>query len=128
MTLGLQQANKHLSMERLLSLLSYFLLLIAGSRRFSRVSGDSMEPTLHEGDIVIYHPILRRKQALQDGMIVIVKSPIEKDTLIIKRIQNNTPKGIDIRGDNKGSSIDSRQFGLVNQKNILGIVEHIIYK
>ncbi len=125
LTPGLQQVEpKLIHKATLLSL----LLLIIGRRRHSQVVGDSMLPTLKEGDIVIYRPIQSNEFLPQEGTIAVVKDPINPSILLIKRIYKVISTGIDIRGDNIKNSIDSRQFGLVNRTNLCGIVEQVIRK
>ncbi len=109
--------------ERLL--ISLFLL-ITGRRKFLRVSGDSMLPTLRQGDTVIYRNNDANKLNLKKGLILIIKSPLEPSVLIIKRLHQNNPYGLDVRGDNERSSIDSRTFGLINHSHLYGVVEQII--
>ena len=120
---GLQQAESKLNKK---ASLRYLFLLITGLRRHCQVVGDSMIPTLRQGDIVIYRPIKPGNYAPTKGCIVVVKDPINPKTLIIKRVHKENSLGLDIRGDNKENSIDSRQFGLVNHHYLEGIVEKII--
>ena len=85
-----------------------------------------MNPTLHQGDIVIYRPIHSKKFSPKKGCIVVVKDPQSPQALIIKRVYKENSLGLDLRGDNERNSIDSRQFGLVSRSYLRGIVEHII--
>ena len=101
-------------------------LIITGQRRHCHVVGDSMLPTLCQGDIVIYRPISSKEYTPKRGSIVVVKDPQELKHLIIKRVHNENPLGLDLRGDNEANSIDSRKFGLVNLDYLCGIVEEII--
>ncbi len=87
-----------------------------------------MLPTLRQGDIVIYRPVNPSKLSPKKGWIVVVKDPQEPKTLIIKRVHNENPLGLELRGDNVRNSIDSRQFGLVSHNYLHGIVEQIIPK
>ena len=82
-----------------------------------------MFPTIKEGDLVIYKRI---KSLIKEGEIVVLNHPKDRRKLIIKRIFKINEKGIEVRGDNLISSIDSRQYGLVNRDSIIGIVETII--
>ncbi len=86
-----------------------------------------MYPTLLDGDLIIYKPInLLRNIELTTGAIVVIRSPLNNNDLIIKRIHKTTNTGLDIRGDNASVSIDSRQFGLIHINNLYGLVEKII--
>ncbi len=123
---GLQQAESIL-VKKGLSLHSFFLL-ITGLRRLCRVEGDSMLPSLNEGDVVMYKPINPEKVFAKEGEIVVAKHPLDPQNLIIKRVQGSSLSGLDLRGDNNSSSIDSRQFGLVSNRFLIGIVEKVISK
>jgi len=46
--------------------------------------------------------------------------------LLIKRVRQIHNGGIELIGDNKELSIDSRHFGLIKPEHILGVVERII--
>ena len=91
------------------NLFSLFLI-ITGLRRHCHVVGDSMSPTLQQGDIIIYRPIHSKKFLPKKGSIVVVKDPQSTKTLIIKRIYEENPLGLELRGDNEVNSIDSRQL------------------
>ncbi|WP_338107183.1 nickel-type superoxide dismutase maturation protease [Prochlorococcus marinus] len=123
--LGLQQAKREDFKGSIL--ISLFLLLI-GFRRHCRVVGNSMLPTLKNGDLIIYKPYKYRKDKIIQGSLVVVQHPIHKETLIIKRVSKISSSHIEILGDNKKESIDSRQFGQINKLQVLGIVEKIIAK
>ncbi|WP_235619530.1 nickel-type superoxide dismutase maturation protease [Prochlorococcus sp. SS52] len=99
-----------------------------GFRRHCRVVGNSMLPTLKNGDLIIYKPYKYRKDKIIQGSLVVVQHPIHKETLIIKRVSKISSSHIEILGDNKKESIDSRQFGQINKLQVLGIVEKIIAK
>tara|TARA_Y100001968_G_C18976086_1_gene534570 strand:- start:57 stop:338 length:282 start_codon:yes stop_codon:yes gene_type:complete len=83
-----------------------------------------MEPTLKINDLIIYKP--NHLNNLNIGSIVLAIHPIKKDTIIVKKILKKEINGIFLIGDNKQSSQDSRHFGLINFKNIIGIVEIVI--
>ncbi len=87
-----------------------------------------MEPTLYEGDVVIYRPINYCESTPKEGSIVVADHPLDPQTLIIKRLHQKNALGLELRGDNEKSSIDSRQFGLVSHSQIRGIVEKIIHR
>ena len=107
-------------------LLHSLFLLITGHRKLLRVSGESMLPTLHQGDIVIYRADKTSNLDIRKGLILIIRSPLDPSILIIKRLHQSNPLGLDIRGDNEHASNDSRTFGLVNHSHLHGVVEHII--
>ena len=80
------------------------------------------------GDIVIYRPIKQHQISIKKGSLVVVQHPLDNKVLIVKRVHKCSSTGIDLRGDNEIASIDSRQFGLVNQYQLLGIIEDVIQK
>jgi nickel-type superoxide dismutase maturation protease len=92
-------------------------LLIDYSQRY-RVEGDSMLPTLKHGEEVLVQPT----ETLQIGDVVVAKHPIKQSVIIIKRISEINEKGLYLLGDNPIESTDSRSFGEVLQKNVLGKV------
>ena len=86
-----------------------------------------MFPTMGNGDLIIYRPIkCTNNTYLAKDSILVVTNPLEPYDLIIKRLNSKFFNGLDIRGDNLDNSIDSRNFGIVNFKNICGVVEKII--
>ncbi len=97
-----------------------------GSLKHCRVSGDSMYPTLKEGDLIIYKPFKTFDNELSEGLLVVVAHPLRKKTLIVKRISKIYSETIEILGDNESRSIDSRQFGQIHTNQLQGIVETII--
>ena len=85
-----------------------------------------MSPTILSGDIVFYKPVKNVSHLFLEGKIVVIKDPLNSKELLLKRVHRVTNKGIEIRGDNFSSSIDSRKFGLVSPIGICGIVERVI--
>ena len=79
-----------------------------------RVTGISMEPSLHDGDIVIAY---RKKPTIGDIVIAKVKG-----REVIKRMTNQSPTALFLQGDNVGASTDSRQYGAVPNTSLLGVV------
>ena len=124
-TPGLKQAETKLKLSKRITL-GFLLLLITGRRRHCKVVGNSMLPTLKQGDIVFYRPIKPGQSSLENGCIVVAKDPLNLHSLIVKRVHQEKPLGLELRGDNVKNSIDSRSFGIVNHSYIYGIVEHVI--
>ncbi len=87
-----------------------------------------MMPTISEGDLIIYKPYKDKEDLLFEGSLVVVKYPINKKKLIIKRIAKIDSSKIMLLGDNQSKSTDSRQFGEINKSQIQGVVETIISK
>lgn len=88
------------------------------SKAFS-IEGDSMLPTLDDGDKVLVHP----RADLIVGDIVLAEHPYRTDVKIVKRISNITIDGrVTLIGDNPAKSTDSRAFGAVSIESIIGKV------
>ena len=84
-----------------------------------QIHGDSMWPTLRDGDVV---------QAIQGlspvvGDIVVAKHPFKKMN-VIKRVKRILGDGIFIEGDNPDpiGSEDSHNFGLIQNSAIIAII------
>lgn len=81
-----------------------------------RVSGSSMEPALKAGQIVVCTSKIKK---LKIGDIIIFQHQgLEK----IKRVSSLSGDKILVLGDNKKESTDSRSFGSINSKQIIGKV------
>ena len=78
-----------------------------------------MTPFLKAGDTVLVFKFLRPKI----GDIVVFKSRDQK--FYIKRINRVKIDQYYLRGDNSKESIDSRKFGWIDKKDIIG---KVIYK
>ena len=87
-----------------------------------------MNPTLKEGDLVLYRPIKKSILSLKKGSIVIAINPLKKDELMIKRVSKRNDLEIDLLGDNPNASIDSRHFGSIKLDQLIGIADQIIPK
>ncbi|KGG16273.1 Signal peptidase I [Prochlorococcus sp. MIT 0602] len=85
-----------------------------------------MTPTLKEGDLIIYKPFKYSEDILLEGLLVVLEHPLKTGVLIVKRIYKIDSGKLEILGDNKSSSTDSRQFGQIRKEQIQGIVEKII--
>lgn len=93
------------------------------------VSGNSMEPALTDGQILIVYKAAYWVESPQNGDIVVVQHGTEQ---YIKRIaacpgeippgeKDTLPNGrYYILGDNQSVSIDSRSFGSVSEELIIG--------
>jgi len=82
-----------------------------------RVEGDSMFPSLKNGDFVLINPAFEP----QIGDIVLADHPFKKSVKIIKRIKEiNAEDRFFLIGDNPKESTDSRSFGTISRKDILG--------
>ena len=95
------------------------ILFFLGWREIFLVEGDSMFPTLKDGDFVLINPHVEPKA----GDIVLARHPFKKSVKIVKRIREIATEGsFFLIGDNLPESTDSRSFGAINRKDILGKV------
>lgn len=94
-------------------------------RRFRRfaISGRSMLPTLHPGDWVLVDEHAYRRRMPRRGHIVVAADPREPSRHLVKRVSGVDLHGsVRLEGDNAEESTDSRQFGPVPARNLLGRV------
>ncbi len=86
------------------------------------VEGDSMNPTYQRGDRLLIDPLFWRIMGLKKGDVVILRDPRDS-RLILKRIKDISQTGeLYVVGDNPPQSTDSRHFGPVSKKHIIGRV------
>ncbi|MDO8659757.1 MAG: nickel-type superoxide dismutase maturation protease [Candidatus Parcubacteria bacterium] len=83
-----------------------------------RIIGHSMEPALKDDQIVIVSSIPYFFKKPRVGDIVILRH----ERHIIKRIEKIKDDKFFVVGDNKKESTDSRKFGWILKKTILGKV------
>lgn len=82
-----------------------------------RIVGDSMLPTLKEGQIVLIMKCIAPRAGVRIGDIIVVRhNGIEK----IKRVTRLEIDKLFIVGDNKSHSTDSRHFGWLPVSSITG--------
>ncbi len=93
------------------------LLRAAGVRRLV-VEGRSMAPTLLPGDRLL----LVRARRLRPGDLVAVRDPRNERRLLVKRVAAINGGKVALRGDNPDASTDSRVFGDVAIRLVLGRV------
>lgn len=80
------------------------------------VFGDSMRPTLKRGDNVL---VLCWFFKLEIGDLVAIKKDGRE---MIKRVKAIREQEIFVLGDNEKVSLDSRNFGWINKKEMIGKV------
>ncbi len=86
-----------------------------------RVVSPGMAPKLRPGQLVWATTLFRK---LRPGQVVIVQ---QHDRELIKRIEriekvSDTEERLFVIGDNLGSSLDSRQFGWLDSRNVVARV------
>ncbi|MEU1689296.1 S24/S26 family peptidase [Micromonospora sp. NPDC005707] len=85
------------------------------------VRGHSMAPTLHDGDLLVVR--VGRTPAAGDLVVFRARDvvPEAELTWMVKRVHRIEPDGaVTVRGDNARSQ-DSRHFGAVPRRAILGV-------
>ena len=78
-----------------------------------------MLPTYTPGDVLT---AIRKWRRVRVGDVVVVRDPRDPSRWLIKRCVARRGSMVDVRGDNEGASTDSREFGLVNSKNVRYLV------
>jgi len=98
------------------------VVLVALGVRRHEVVGDSMLPTLEPGDRVLVVRVPRR-WPLTPGSLVAVPDPrAGRGRLLVKRATSVAGGSLDVHGDNPSASTDSRQFGSVPRRSVVGVV------
>lgn len=91
-------------------------------RRF-RVEDDSMRPVLEPGDYVLVNRWAYKFRPPAKGDLVVVRDPEAPQRFLVKRISDAPDAGrIHIAGDNANRSRDSRTFGPIALREIVGKV------
>ena len=90
--------------------------------KFLKVEGDSMYPTIAEGSVVFISFIKYLFLSPKVGDIVVVKTDEFHDIPILKRISDIKDDEYYVLGDNLNDSFDSRKFGYIKKRHIIGKV------
>jgi mitochondrial inner membrane protease subunit 1 len=80
------------------------------------VEGASMEPTLSAGDRLL----MVRRRRLSPGDIVALRDPRDRRRLLVKRVTSVVGDDVMVHGDNPTASTDSRAFGPVPRRAVVG--------
>lgn len=83
-----------------------------------QVHGDSMSPALQPGDRLLVGGFLKARP----GDVVAVVDPRDAQRTLVKRVANVDSDGVTVLGDNPPASTDSRTFGPVPPRLLLGRV------
>ena len=84
------------------------------------VKEQSMEPSCQEGDFVLVNKMSYLFFRPKVGQLVVLKDPRDSSRLVLKRITAAKNSFLWVEGDNKEKSRDSRHFGWVSSKSLLG--------
>lgn len=94
-----------------------FFLWIFGFRYLYKVTGNSMSPLLKDGDKVF----VKKTKDIHKGDITVANHPYKK-VQIIKKVSKVEGDKITLKGANKSESSDSRSFGKIRKKDVIGVV------
>ena len=90
------------------------------------VDGTSMEPAFRSGDRVLVDRLAYRRRLPRPGDVVVLRDPERQGRVLLKRIADPpddiTPDRahLYVLGDNAPESRDSRSFGTVPERDIIG--------
>ncbi|MGV9291044.1 nickel-type superoxide dismutase maturation protease [Streptomyces sp. NPDC003719] len=84
----------------------------------AEVTGPSMVPTLHHGDVLLVHWGAR----VRPGDVVVLRHPFQQDLLVVKRAAERRGAGWWVLGDNAFAGGDSTDYGTVPEDLVLGRV------
>ncbi|MGC9379642.1 nickel-type superoxide dismutase maturation protease [Streptomyces sp. MH13] len=82
----------------------------------AEVTGPSMVPTLHHGDVLLVH----WGAAVRPGDVVVLRHPFQQDLLVVKRAVERRGAGWWVLGDNAFAGGDSTDYGVVPEELVLG--------
>jgi nickel-type superoxide dismutase maturation protease len=91
-------------------------------RRF-KITGHSMEPTFLQGTEVLVSSLPYLFLRPKAGDVIAFKNKADKK-IYIKRVAEIRNSAFYVLGDNKQDSRDSKNFGLITKKDIIGKVIH----
>jgi len=83
------------------------------------VEGTSMVPTYLPGERIT---ALRRWRPVRQGDVVLLRDPRDANRWLLKRCVARVGRRLDLRGDNAAASTDSRDFGLVDTRDVAYLV------
>ena len=83
-----------------------------------------MWPTLLNGDIIEFTKITDQVIKLND--IIVFNHPLKREVICVKRVKQISENRYFVQGDNPDptSSEDSHNFGLIDRKNIIAILQN----
>ena len=87
------------------------------------VRGDSMWPTLNDGDVVTCNSY--QGETVLQGLIIVFPSPFDKKNILIKRVKSIDEDLLFVEGDNPdpSASNDSHNFGSINISTVIAVLD-----
>jgi len=100
-----------------------FCLWLLGKRKRLRVVGNSMLPLFLPGEEILIDPNAYNKSKPEIDDVVAIAHPSKSELIIVKRIKEiSEDNQYFLIGDNLVESTDSRHWGTVSQRQIVGKV------
>jgi nickel-type superoxide dismutase maturation protease len=93
-------------------------VVVAFRPRRAVVEGDSMRPTLVPGDRLL----VARTGRVRRGDVVALRDPRDVSRLLVKRVTSIIGSELEVHGDNDQASTDSRIFGPLAHRDVVGKV------
>jgi len=86
------------------------------------IHGDSMWPTICDGDRLTFRPF-RHGDELLVGDVVVAHHPLKSDVFVVKRIARMEGDQLFLEGDHPDplASEDSHNFGLIRRNSVFGV-------
>jgi phage repressor protein C with HTH and peptisase S24 domain len=83
-----------------------------------------MWPSLLDGEIIEFTTITNQAIKLND--IIVFNHPLKREVICVKRVKQISENRYFVQGDNPDptSSEDSHNFGLIDRKNIIAILQN----
>jgi len=109
-----------------LALVGLTVALVRPLRRVEVVGG-SMAPTFLPGDrLLVLAPLPGRPVRAAPGDVVAVADPRDRSRILVKRVVavDRAAGTVEVRGDDPSASTDSRHFGPVPRRALIGRVVH----
>lgn len=103
-----------------------FLNYLCRRRRRVVVVNKSMQPWLNPGDFLLVNPLAYSQREPMPGDIVVAYHPHHVAQMIVKRVGRISSDHIWLSSDNASLGQDSRQFGAVTGKSLVGKVTVLI--
>ena len=87
------------------------------------VRGDSMWPTLKDGDVVTCNSY--QGETVIQWQIIVFPSPFDKKNILIKRVKSIDEDLLFVEGDNPdpSASNDSHNFGSINISTVIAVLD-----
>ena len=87
-----------------------------------------MAPTLIPGDRVLIRPSSADDPLPIIDSIVVAWHPDRTGTRVIKRLTGFSQGRLLLHGDNPAESSDSRQFGPLERRHLIGVVTSVVHR